>query len=91
MPTEQDWSKFNLGSPAIYLIKIRGYLDDNWSNQLGGMAIRHVTATKDVPLTILEGKMVDQAALFGVLNGLYGLGFPILFVECLPDIQESTG
>lgn len=84
MPEEQDWSKFNLGSPAIYLIEIRGYLNEDWSNQLGGMTISHITAVNDIPITILEGEMIDQAALFGVLNSLYGLGFPILSVKCVP-------
>ena len=89
MPTEQDWSKFNLGTPAVYRIKIRGYLDDNWSNRLGGMAIQHTPATGGTTITILQGEMVDQAALFGVLNSLYGLGFPILSVECEPEFRKS--
>ncbi len=87
MPEEQDWSKFNLGSPAIYLIKIRGHLNEDWSNQLGGMTISHTTAVCNIPITILEGEMIDQAALFGVLNSLYGLGFPILSVKCVPEFQ----
>lgn len=89
MPQKQDWSQFNLGTPAIYLIKIRGYLDDDWSNQLGGMTIRHITAVNDVPITILQGEIIDQAALFGVLNGLYGLGFPILSVDCSLENKDS--
>jgi len=85
MPNTLDWSQFNLGTPAIYRIKVRGYLDDDWSNQLGGIAIRHTTETNETPITILQGKLVDQAAFLGVLNALYGLGFPILSVECLSE------
>ena len=85
MAEEQDWSKFNLGTPAIYHITVRGYLDDSWSNQLGGIAIDNAKTADDTPITILHGEMVDQAALFGVLNSLYGLGFPIISVECVPE------
>ena len=85
MPQKPDWSKFNLGTPAVYQITVRGYLDDSWSNQLGGIAIENVTTAGDTPITILRGELVDQAALFGVLNSLYGLGFPIISVACSPE------
>jgi hypothetical protein len=84
MAERLGWSTINLGSPAIYQITVRGYLEDSWSNQLGGIAIRNTTTGQETPITILYGEMVDQAALFGVLNSLYGLGFPLLSVECLP-------
>ena len=90
MSDEQDWSQFNLGTPAYYRIQIRGFLDESWSNQLGGIVIRHTTRADPSPLSILEGEMVDQAALFGVLNSLYGLGFPILSVECLPVVEPNN-
>jgi len=89
MPENRDWSQFNLGTPAVYHIKIRGYLDDNWSNRLAGMSIQHKAAIRGTPITLLQGTMVDQAALFGVLNSLYGLGFPILSVDCTPASRES--
>jgi len=88
MPENQDWSKFNLGTPAVYCIKIKGYLDETWSNHLGGMRIQHPDTPSSTSITTLEGKIVDQAALFGVLNSLYGLGFPILSVKCKPGETE---
>jgi len=82
MADRPDWSTFNLGTPAIYRITVRGHLDDSWSNQLGGVAIHNKPTVAGPPITILHGELVDQAALFGILNSLYGLGFPILSVEC---------
>lgn len=84
MAEKPNWSEFNLGTPAVYHITVRGYLDNSWSNQLGGIAIRNATTADDTAITILHGEMVDQAALFGVLNSLYGLGFPIIEVQCMP-------
>ena len=84
-----DWSTFTLGSPAVYQITVRGYLEDSWSDQLGGVAIRNATTAHEAPITILKGEMTDQAALFGVLNSLYGLGFPLLSVVCMPAVTKS--
>jgi hypothetical protein len=84
MEDRPDWSHFNLGTPAIYEITVRGYLDESWSNQLGGIAIHNTKTTDEVSISVLQGELVDQAALFGVLNSLYGLGFPIMSVECEP-------
>jgi len=81
-------STFTLGTPATYRITIQGRLDDSWSEQLGGMAFSSGLEAEGSPLTVLTGQLVDQAALYGVLNTLYGLGFALLSVERVP-IEES--
>jgi hypothetical protein len=35
------------------------------------------------PVTALAGQLPDQAALHGVLMGLYSLGLPVLTVEAV--------
>ena len=35
------------------------------------------------PVTVLQGDVVDQAALLGILNLVYDLGLPLLSVQCL--------
>jgi len=82
-------SPFALGTPATYRITVRGGLDDSWSDHLGGMAIRVELQADGSPLTVLTGRLVDQAALYGVLNGLYGLGFALQSVECLEVDQAA--
>ena len=81
MIAQQGYSQIHLGSSAAYRIKIKGYLDSSWSEQLGGVTIEHTLDAEDVSETMLTGELVDQAALFGVLNNLYSLGFPLLSVE----------
>ena len=73
--------RFSLHSPTNVNITIVGYLDDSWSERLG-LSLTHSTINEDTAVTTLRGKLIDQAALFGVLNGLYGLGYPLLSVEC---------
>jgi hypothetical protein len=60
----------------IYQIRARGQLDESWSDWLGGLTI---TPQPD-GTTLLCGSIVDQAALHGILDRLYGLNLPILSV-----------
>lgn len=72
-----------LGTPAIYHICVQGYLDASYSGRLGGMTIRTQVLEDEGPVTTLQGRLLDQAALAGVLDYLYDLRLPILSVECL--------
>jgi hypothetical protein len=67
--------------PATYRIRLKGCLEDNWSDRLGGMVIKATEGPGGARETTLIGRLADQAALFGVLNTLYGLHLPLLSVE----------
>ena len=75
--------------PATYRISILGILDKKWSDYYGGMAIEHDIVLAQYPVTILTGRLADQAALIGVINSLYDLGYPLLSVECVEAQQTS--
>jgi hypothetical protein len=68
---------------ATYRIRVQGVLDESWSNRVGGMSICHMHPEHQPPVTVLYGELADQAALAGVLNYLYELGYPLLSVEYL--------
>jgi len=67
--------------PAAYRITARGTLDPSWSGQLGDLAIAVDTADVREPVTVLTGRLADQAALLGVLNHLAELGLALVSVE----------
>jgi len=69
--------------PATYRIQVVGYLDQNWSTRLGGLAINPSEKEGKQAVTTLSGPLIDQAALFGVLKALYDMRLPLLSVECL--------
>ena len=69
--------------PATYRICIVGMLDKKYSDYYGGMTIEHDIVLDQYPVSILTGRMVDQAALIGVINSLYDIGCPLLSVECV--------
>ena len=70
-------------TPASYLIRIQGHLDQNWSDRLGGLTITPMSQEDEEVVTTLSGQLVDQAALFGVLIGLYDMRLPLISVDWL--------
>lgn len=78
---------FNFQTPATYRIRVKGTIDPAWLEILGGMCIETVSKGKDV-VTTLAGRVVDQAALAGVLKTLYDQRVPLLSVE---NLDEKKG
>ena len=73
----------------MYRICIKGTLDEDWSDRLGGMTVSTTRLGDREAVTSLHGRLVDQASLFGVLNTLYNLHVPILLVEYLDKDAPS--
>jgi hypothetical protein len=82
-PMMENSVRLTLASPATYRIRVQGRLDSTWSALFGDMALSYQGASGLTPLTILTGRVLDQAALFGLLNRLYGLGLPLVSVQLL--------
>lgn len=72
-----------LDTPATYRICAHGYLEPSWSDRLGGLDIKSIGEEDGDLVTTLEGQIIDQAALFGVLKALYDMRLPLISVECL--------
>ncbi|MCB9420196.1 MAG: hypothetical protein H6667_10340 [Ardenticatenaceae bacterium] len=64
-------------TPSIYAIRIKGHLDQQWSDWFGGLTITNLEDDE----TLLTGPVTDQAALHGVLAKLRDLGLPLLSVQ----------
>jgi hypothetical protein len=62
---------------AVYQIRVKGLLDDGWSDWLDGLIIEPQAHGE----TLLTGPVRDQAALHGLLNKIRDLGLPLLGVE----------
>ena len=85
MPQSRSGKGQKLETPATYRIRVQGRLDDTWADRLGGMAITSTSTKEKLPVTLLVGHLIDQAALSGVLNTLYELHLPLLSVENLDE------
>ena len=73
---------------GFYHIKVQGALSAGWSDYLGGLNIV-VKSEQGVSYTLIEGELLDQAALMGVIDSLYNLGFPLLMVEYQPTVPGT--
>ena len=69
-----------------YEIRIKGHLDDRWSDWFEGLTI---TLEEDGN-TLLTGPVVDQAALHGLLKKVRDLGMPLLSVCPLDPGQTDS-
>ena len=86
----QAYTRLSIDQPAIYRIRIRGKLDEHMSDRMSGMKISQQTQDDSSIMTILEGQLLDQAALFGVLVALYNLRLPLISVECTDDDKDDS-
>ena len=57
-------------------IRVRGHLEPRWSDWLDGLTL---TREND-GTTLIEGPVVDQAALFGIIDRLRDLALPLISV-----------
>ena len=83
MNTERIFDCPTMSGPAIYRIRVRGRLGADLSDRLEGMRIENLARNDGKAESVLEGRLLDQAALSGVLNKLYELHLPVMAVDCL--------
>lgn len=72
----------HIETPASYEIQVQGSLDPEWSGKLQGLGIFVKESSYKLPVSVLFGRLKDQAALLGVLNALFTLQLPLLLVCC---------
>ena len=68
--------KTTTNQPVVYQIRIKGQLESIWTDWFVGMTI----TLEDNGDTILTGRVVDQAALHGLLKKVRDLGMPLVSV-----------
>ncbi len=70
---------------ARYRIVVDGALDPVWFESLGGLRITEQRPPGQPVVTQLEGRLMDQSALQGVIDTLIMLGLRLTLVERLPS------
>ena len=64
--------------PEYYEIRLRGHLDQRWSDWFAGLTLTHLEGDQ----TLLSGSMPDQAALHGLLERIRDLNLALVSVTC---------
>jgi hypothetical protein len=60
--------------PIKYIIRIKNQLDTRWERWFEGMTITQA----DDGSTILTGEVVDQSALYGILDKIHSLNLSLI-------------
>ena len=63
--------------PGDYQIRVEGQLDSRWSAWFDGLRL----SPQEDGTTVIEGAVVDQAALHGLLQKVRNLGLPLISVS----------
>ena len=71
--------------PTIYVIRLQGYLDPEWSEWLYDMAITH----ESDGTTTLCGSLADQAVLHSVLERIRDMNLTLINLHTLPHSNDS--
>ena len=76
--------------PEYYEIKLRGHLDQRWSECFADMKFTYL----DEDVTLLSGSLSDQAALHGLLERIRDLNLTLLSVSSgtlsTPDADKNN-
>lgn len=62
--------------PGHYEIQVEGHLDARWAAWFDGLSL----AARPDGTTVIEGWVVDQSALHGLLHKVRDLGLPLVSV-----------
>jgi hypothetical protein len=71
--------------PVVYQIRLRGHLDDRWTDWFGGLTI----TLEENGDTLLTGPIPDQAALFGLLRRVRDLEMQLISVNCVDTSNQD--
>lgn len=70
----------------MYQIRIKGHLYDFWADTFGGLTI----SLEEDGDTVLSGRLVDDAALFGLLKKVRDLGLQLVSINRVEPGKEDV-
>ena len=84
--TFTDSRSWGFAMADTYRIRVRGHLNDRWTEWFEGLVIH----LQEDGTTVLVGPVVDQAALHGVIIRIRDLGLPLLSVSRVVEPNRSA-
>jgi hypothetical protein len=79
----------NLHTPATFEIRVPGRLNPAWAEYVDANALSHVDDAEEGSLTVITLRNVDQSALIGLINMLFGWGVPLVGVRHIHDTGQT--
>jgi hypothetical protein len=88
MAGESD--RLTLFDPATYRICVQGKIASSWGEDFTTMTLSYNDPDSLTPCTFLEGRVLDQAQLIGLIMDLYGLGLPLVSVQHIASASSGS-
>jgi hypothetical protein len=73
------------GGPGQYEIRLAGHLEQRWAAWFDGLTLVH----RGDGTTVLQGPVVDQSALHGLLQKVRDLGLPLVSVARVETVPPD--
>ena len=70
----------DIGGPDVYEIRVRGTLDERWSDWFSDLVVTS-EQVGHTPVTTVTGRVADQSALRGILTAIWDLNLSIISVN----------
>ena len=83
-PTNTASQQFD--RPGLYRIEVKGRLDARWSSRFDGMELKH----ESDGTTTIEGQIVDQAALHGLIQRVRDLGLTLVSLNRVTPTNQTS-
>ncbi len=81
--------KTHFSATGCYRIEVVGKVPPGWIDRLGGMQVLQASQNTTSTVTCMQGRVIDQAELSGILNSLYELHLPLLSVQFMEKQNEE--
>ena len=69
----------------MYQIKIKGHLQEKWTEWFNGMILNLTTSNQEIVHTTMLMNVPDQAALRGILNKIWDLNLSLISVKLIKE------
>jgi len=78
----------NFSGQGVYVIKVKGHIDETWSSWFEDMAINTGFTEDGTPVTTFTGQLDDQAELHGVIGRIRDINMPLISVYPVNDVNQ---
>ena len=80
-----------MSTPAIYEIKVKGKLSEQWADWFNGTLVNHEQVFEGQAVTSLICRVRDQAELVGIVKQLNTLNLPLISLKLESEKAEWEG